>query len=142
MKERDLLDILGEIDEELIEDAAPIASSERVARPKKLNFGWIKPFSIAASFVILLGGVIAAKPIYDLINSADIIEPGENDETQEDFDGGDNNLPNDGDLEGVPDDGNVEESPNYGDEEVSPPQGNVGGSEGSGSSWISSNTAV
>ncbi len=118
MNNRDLLDILGEIDEELIEDAAPVASTERVARPKKFNFGWIKPLSIAASFVIVLGGIIAAKPLLDLINSPDVDDPDPL-ESQEEADGDLNESPNDGEPGNPPSEGNppnVENPPSEGGE--------------------------
>ena len=117
MKNRELLDILGEIDGELIEDAAPVASTERVARPKKFNFGWIKPVSIAASCVIVLGGIIAAKPVYDLINSSDIDAP-ETLESQE----------ADGDINESPDDGEQADPPSVNDppSEGNPPSDEPG----------------
>lgn len=118
MKNRELLDILGEIDGELIEDAAPVASTERVVQPKKFNFGWIKPVSIAAFFVIVLGGIIAAKPIYDLMNSSDIEMP-DPFESQEEADG---------DINESPDDGEQEEPPSVNDppSEGNPPNGEPG----------------
>ena len=135
MNNKDLLDIFGEIDEELVEDAAPVEKKEAIGKapaPKKISFAWVKPVSIAAGFVLIICGVLASKSLFDRINSSDLIDPGETDETQGEFDGGVNESPNDGDLEGVPDDDNVEGSPDYGDNEVSPPQGNGGVEEDDG----------
>ncbi len=131
MNNRDLLDILGEIDEELIEDAAPVASAERVARPKKFNFGWIKPVAVAASCVIILSGAMIARPLLDMINSPDIYETGDNDsqsEAEGDIDEGVNESPEDQGSPSIPNfGGNVEGEP---PEDVQPDEFGSGDEDG------------
>ena len=138
MNNKDLLDILGEIDEELVEDAAPSEKREEIGKspaPKKIGFAWVKPLSIAAGFVLIICGVLASKPLFDRINSPNLVDPEETDESQGEFWGDVNESPNDGDVEDAPfeegvggDDNNSEGSAS-GETPPLPPEYNVSGGE-------------
>lgn len=72
MKKRELLDILGEIDEELVSDAAPDRNAKK--SPKKRNIAWLKYSAVAAVCLMVLAGAMAAKPVLDLLNPPDADE--------------------------------------------------------------------
>lgn len=83
MKNKDLLIILGEIDEELVEDAAPVAAKDRVKIvKKKRRSGWIKPAAIAACCALILCGAMMAQPLFDRFNSPNIVDTDKEDEGQ------------------------------------------------------------
>ena len=82
MNNKDLLDALGEIDEELVEEASPILKAAKISAPKKLNFGWIKPVAVVASCVIILSGAMMAQPLFDRFNSPNIVDTDKEDEGQ------------------------------------------------------------
>ena len=115
MNNKDLLDALGEIDEELVEEASPILKAAKISAPKKLNFGWIKPVAVVASCVIILSGAMIARPLLDMINSPDIYETGDNDsqaEVEGDMNEGVDESPEDQGSPSIPNfGGNVEGEP-------------------------------
>lgn len=65
MKSRELLDALGEIDQELIEDAAPDACGAKKKSKRNLVF---KSVAVAACFALILCGTFAARPLFDKVN--------------------------------------------------------------------------
>ena len=60
MKGKDILDALGEIDQDMIEDAAPVNC--RVAGRKGYIRRWI---SVAACAALIVGGVMASRPLWE-----------------------------------------------------------------------------
>lgn len=76
MKNKELLEIIGDIDGELIEDAAPNFEKTSATVRKKRNMGWVKYAAIAACCTLVLSGVMIAEPLFDMINNPDVLESG------------------------------------------------------------------
>jgi len=73
MNNKDLLNIFGEIDEDLIEDAAPIRNSEKNPKPRKARFDWTRYVAVAACCALILSGVMMSRSIIDKLGSSDIV---------------------------------------------------------------------
>lgn len=65
MKDKDLLKLLGEIDQDIVDDAAP---DPALRVKKKKNSVWKKYIAVAACFVVILSGALVAKPLIDRVN--------------------------------------------------------------------------
>ena len=114
MNKKDILNAIGEIDEELIEDADPAKLLRNTEKKKKFNFGWVKYVSGAAACAVILAGVIAVEPLFDRINSPSLVET---DETQDEVGGNIEN--NNGDYFPEWGDADVEETAGEAPEEYS-----------------------
>lgn len=82
MKNRDLLDILGEIDEELVVDAAPDREGAKPQKIKKKGSSWVKYASLAACCVLILGGVMTSRHFFDDINHPAVVDSGDDTDTE------------------------------------------------------------
>lgn len=83
MKNKDLLNILGDIDENLVADAAPDFDKVRgpvkatpTHKHRKNSRTWVKFVAVAACCSLIVCGVLAAGPIFNKINFPDIFGPG------------------------------------------------------------------
>ena len=74
MKKRDFLNIFGDIDDELIEDAAPSFEKKSVPAKNKRKTSWMKYAAIAACCVLILSGVMISGHLFDVINNPDVGE--------------------------------------------------------------------
>ncbi len=107
MKNSDLLNILGDIDGELIEDAAPNFEKTSFPMKKKRNTGWMKYAAIAACCALILSGVMISENLFDVINNPDV---GESSQL-----GGDGNQS--GDVQ-LPAETDLEDDMTFGEEEL------------------------
>ena len=124
MKDREFLDLLGDIDQEIIDDAAPKFGEKAIVTRKK-SFSWTKCVAVAACCAVILCGALAVGPMLGKLLSYGISdgEPEKNDVGEETFDR-DNGIifgdsVNDGfvggeDIENAePDNGIEDEVPSY-----------------------------
>ena len=70
MKKRDLLDMLGDIDPDMIDDAAPDFSKKR--RKKRPQNTYMKAIAIAACCTLILCGAMVAAPVINKIVYPDV----------------------------------------------------------------------
>ena len=94
MKKRDLLDMLGDIDSDMIDDAAPDFSKKR--RKKRPQNTYMKAIAIAACCTLILCGAMVAAPVINKIVYPDVAttDTGETGSVQATEDGNEgNNAP-------------------------------------------------
>lgn len=72
MNNREFLDILGEIDADLVDEAAPRRDA---ALPRKSTRKYKNIAAIAACFALIVGASLLAKPIFDAINDLNVNDP-------------------------------------------------------------------
>ena len=82
MKKRDFLNIFGDIDDELIEDAALSFEKKSVPAKNKRKTSWMKYAAIAACCALILCGAMMAQPLFDRFNSPNIVDTDKEDEGQ------------------------------------------------------------
>lgn len=82
MKSKDLLDIFGDIDQELVEDAAPADRTADSVTSKNKTFVWIKPLTLVACLAFVMTCAIIAKPIVDRYDSRDFINTDHRNESE------------------------------------------------------------
>jgi len=74
MKSRDILDAVGEIDQDLIEDAAPDLNRAKKKSKRPVLF---RSIAAAACFVLIICGALAARPLFDRVNEPVVNEESE-----------------------------------------------------------------
>ena len=109
MKDREFLEILGDIDQEIIDDAAPRLVEKLLVKRKKSVF-WTKYVAVAACCAFILVGVLAAGPMLGKIIFPGVYESesDKNDVGEDTFDRNNGIIFGDADKDGLVGGENVE----------------------------------